>query len=95
MSELNFFESTDIPQPRDKIKIESVDAQPYPDGWRVKLVIRVTPFQERPSLEIAIDTITGGLSSPVGSYLVKTELYYEDRTKVQDQHETSFSVEAA
>jgi hypothetical protein len=117
MSELNFFESTDIPQPRSKIKIESVEATPYPDGWRVKMVIRVTPFQERPSLEIAVETIEGrrvaelsvietmhrhmeftihirGVPSPAGHYLVKTELYYEDRAKVQDHHETAFSVEA-
>jgi hypothetical protein len=118
MSELNFFESTDIPQPRDKIKIESVEANPYPDGWRVKLVIRVTPFQERPNLEITIDNIDGrrvaeltvietmhrhmeftihirGVPTPVGSYIVKTELYYEDRAKAQSFHETPFSVEAA
>ncbi len=59
MSEINFFESSDIPQPRDKIKIERVDVRPYPDGWRAKVVIDVTPFQERPSLEIVVDTILG------------------------------------
>ena len=59
MSSINFFESADIPQPKDKIKIEKVEAQPYPDGWRVRVVIDVTPFQERPNLEIRVKNAVG------------------------------------
>ncbi len=56
---INFFECGDVPQPRDKIKIERLETQPYPDGWRVKVIVEVTPFQERPNLEIRL-TAEGG-----------------------------------
>ncbi len=52
--DINFFESADVPQPRDKIKIERFEAKPYPDGWRIRIILEVTPFQERPSLEIRV-----------------------------------------
>jgi hypothetical protein len=40
--------------PRDEVRVESVKAAPYPDGRRVHVEITVTPFRERPNLEIAI-----------------------------------------
>lgn len=114
MSNINFFESNDVPQPRDKIKIERVESQPYPDGWRVKVTIEVTPFQERPSLEIrvrsgqrivselsVIETMhrlmeftvhVWGVSSPAGQYVTEVDLYYEDRTKIQDHREFTFAI---
>lgn len=49
------------PQPRDKVKIERLEVKPYPDGWRVKINVDVTPFQERPSLELYIHTAAGKL----------------------------------
>jgi hypothetical protein len=61
--EINFFESKDIPQPRDKIKIERLETTPYPDGWRLRIIIDVTPFQERPNLEIRVTTAEGRLVS--------------------------------
>lgn len=51
---INFFQPGDVPQPPDKVKIELLEASVYPDGWRVKVEIHVTPFQKRPSLEIAL-----------------------------------------
>ncbi len=54
--ELNFFESDAVPQPRDKVKITQLSAQPYPDGWRVRIMLSVTPFQERPNLEVEVVT---------------------------------------
>ncbi len=57
--ELNFFDADDVPQPKDKVRIESLTAEPYPDGWRVKLGIKVTPFQDRPSLEIQVTSYDG------------------------------------
>jgi hypothetical protein len=40
--------------PRDEVRVENVKAAPYPDGRRVHVEITVTPFRERPNLEIAI-----------------------------------------
>ena len=51
---INFFQPGDVPQPADKVKIEYLNASAYPDGWRVKVDIHVTPFQQRPSLELAL-----------------------------------------
>lgn len=113
--ELNFFESNDIPQPRDQIKIEKLKAAPYPDGWRVRVGVDVTPFQERPSLEINLFTAQGknvaqlsvietmhrsmeftihirGVQSQIGDYILRAELYYDERTHVQHQMETPFSI---
>jgi hypothetical protein len=58
--ELNFFDAADVPQPRDKIRIEKLESSPYPEGWRVRINIDVTPFQERPSLEIRVKSLTHG-----------------------------------
>jgi hypothetical protein len=51
---IDFFNPGDVPKPRAEIKIERFDVQPYPDGWRVKINVDVTPFQERPNLEIRL-----------------------------------------
>jgi hypothetical protein len=40
--------------PRDEVRVDNVKAAPYPDGRRVHVEITVTPFRERPNLEIAI-----------------------------------------
>ena len=63
MTNIDFFQSSDIPQPKDKIKVEKLEAKPYPDGWRVKVVVDVTPFLERPSLEIRVRSAEGRLVS--------------------------------
>jgi hypothetical protein len=42
---------TDAPlKPRDEIRIEALEVTPYPDRFRVRVHIQVTPFQERPNL---------------------------------------------
>ena len=51
--EINLFNDPNLaPQPRHKVKIESMRAQPYADGFRVKVNLKLTPFQERPNLVI-------------------------------------------
>lgn len=51
---INFFEPGDVPQPPDKVKIEHLKATPHADGWRVKVEVHVTPFQQRPNLELSL-----------------------------------------
>lgn len=41
--------SNRVPQPEDKIRIESLRIAPYPDRYRVLIDIKVTPFQKRPN----------------------------------------------
>lgn len=52
MSDFSFFDNNEVPQPRERVQIEALTATPYPDGTRVHLDIRLTPFLERPNLEI-------------------------------------------
>lgn len=64
---ISFFEPGDVPQPPEKVKIEHLSATVYPDLWRVGVEIHVTPFMQRPSLEIALfrkpeDKIVASLS---------------------------------
>jgi hypothetical protein len=49
---ISFFDPNAVPQPPDKVKIELLEIRPYEDGWRVGVNIHVTPFQQRPSLEL-------------------------------------------
>lgn len=60
----DFFLQNDNLRPRDEVRIENVTAIPYPDGRRVHVEIAVTPFRERPNLDI---TITSSEGRPVAS----------------------------
>jgi len=56
----NFFvENAEELQPRENVRIVQVKATPYPDGVRVRVEIHLTPFQERPSLEISARQVGG------------------------------------
>ena len=51
--EIKLFNDPNLaPQPRHKIKIEQLTVSPYADRFRVKVNLRLTPFQERPNLLI-------------------------------------------
>jgi hypothetical protein len=54
----NFFEGG---EPPENVKINSVIAQPYEDGRRVRVGFDIVPFQKRPNLEVEI-TNPGGES---------------------------------
>ncbi|MCZ2096320.1 MAG: hypothetical protein AAGU78_11955 [Chloroflexota bacterium] len=56
MSEPPRFFLTENPnlKPRDEVRIERLEAEPSPDGRRVKVQIAVTPFREQPNFEIAL-----------------------------------------
>ena len=49
-----FLQNNDNLLPRDQVKINAVTATPYPDGKRVHVAIDITPFRERPNLDITI-----------------------------------------
>lgn len=54
-----FNDSSLAPQPKRKIKIEDFTASPYPDRFRVKIALKLTPFQERPNLAVTARRLDG------------------------------------
>jgi hypothetical protein len=51
--EINLFNDANlVPQPRRKVRIEDFRVTPYSDRFRVKVNLKLTPFQERPNLVI-------------------------------------------
>jgi hypothetical protein len=51
---LPFVDPKNLPKPKEEIKIESLRAEVYPDRWRLKVNIDVTPFLVRPNLALAL-----------------------------------------
>ena len=39
----------------EETRITSLTAEPYPDGYRLRVNIEMTPFQQRPHLEVTLD----------------------------------------
>jgi hypothetical protein len=67
MTDIPLYDETeDLPLPRAKedMRFEAVSVKPYPDGRRVKLNFKLTPFRERPSVEV---TVTNALRNEVAS----------------------------
>jgi len=43
----------------EETQITSLSAEPYPDGYRVRVNIQVTPFQKRPHIEVTLKDAKG------------------------------------
>ena len=52
--EIEFFDPAEVPVPPEEVEFRSLEAEPYPDGARVKVSMTLTPFQERPSIDIEV-----------------------------------------
>ena len=62
MAEIPLYdESGEMPAPRSRaeVRFSEVAVRPYPDGRRMKLHFSLTPFLERPSVEVTV-TNRGG-----------------------------------
>ncbi|WP_119072884.1 hypothetical protein [Aggregatilinea lenta] len=63
-------------RPRDEVRIERVEAEPFPDGRRIRVQVDVTPFRERPNLEIVLHDAQGrnvGEASVIATMTFKME----------------------
>jgi hypothetical protein len=50
-----FFQEPDaIPLPPADVRIKRLEAEPWPDGRRVRVRLELTPFQQRPNAELII-----------------------------------------
>jgi hypothetical protein len=63
-----------VPQPKHKIKIEALNATPYPDRFRIFIEIKVTPFQERPNLILVARNTEGRI---VGELNIIETMHYD------------------
>ena len=52
--DIQFFEPGEAPLPPDEIAFREFVVEPLADGRRVRLSLSVTPFQQRPSIEVEI-----------------------------------------
>ena len=43
----------------EETRITSLSAEPYPDGYRLRVNIAVTPFQKRPYIEVTLNDANG------------------------------------
>ena len=43
----------------EETRITSLNAEPYPDGYRLRVNIEITPFQKRPHLEVTLNDADG------------------------------------
>jgi hypothetical protein len=43
----------------EETRITSLTAEPYPDGFRLRVNIEITPFQKRPYIEVALKDADG------------------------------------
>jgi len=43
----------------EETKISALTAQPYPDGYRLRVNIEITPFQKRPYIEVILHDADG------------------------------------
>ncbi len=49
-----FTDPTAIPLPPEEVRIQVLRAEPWPDNRRVRVVLEITPFQQRPNGTIVI-----------------------------------------
>jgi len=52
--DLTFVDSEEIPLPRHEVRLRDIAVTPLADRRRILVEIRITPFQERPNVEVAL-----------------------------------------
>lgn len=57
--DLNFVDPAEVPVPPDQVRVRRVELKPLADGRRLQVAIELTPFIDRPSLEVAVEDAAG------------------------------------
>lgn len=52
-------EEAPAPRPRAEVRFTGMTVTPYPDGRRMKLHFGLTPFEERPSVDVTVTNAAG------------------------------------
>ena len=75
--ELFFLDSDEIPLPPEEVRIRELNAEPWPDGRRVRVTLEVDPFQKRPNIDLLITDQAGkpvSIASIIESMTKKMEV---------------------
>lgn len=75
--ELFFLNPDEVPLPPNEVRIRELNAEPWPDGKRVRIAIEVDPFQKRPNIDILISNQDGkpvAVASIIESMTKKMEI---------------------
>jgi hypothetical protein len=62
MADIPLYDETEevpVPRAREAVRFTSVSVKPYTDGRRIKLSFGLTPFLERPSVDMAVTNFEG------------------------------------
>jgi hypothetical protein len=84
MQEIFFFDQDESPLAAEDVRIENATVEPYPDGTRVRVMIVLTPFFEKPNLTLQITGPKGNTISEAEVLELitrKTELTMHLRSK--------------
>ncbi len=52
--DLNFVDPSEAPVPPQEVRVRRIDLKPFPDRRRIKVHLELTPFHERPTLEVEV-----------------------------------------
>jgi hypothetical protein len=52
--DIEFGDPAEAPLPPDQVSFRSVEVEPYPDAQRVLVRLSLTPFQERPTIDLEV-----------------------------------------
>jgi hypothetical protein len=79
MNNAFFFDSVEAnPLPPEEVRITGMTAETYPEGQRVRVTIEMTPFQQRPWLELVLldsageEVTTANIIEPLNYKIVLT-----------------------
>lgn len=59
MQDIFFSNADEVPLPPDEVRIRLLEAIPRPDGQRIDVRTEITPFQQRPNVELSIRNPAG------------------------------------
>jgi hypothetical protein len=57
--DLNLVDPEDVPRPRDEVRLRQLAVTPSGDGRRLRVDIELTPFLERPNLDLDVLDASG------------------------------------
>jgi hypothetical protein len=70
MADIPLYDQSDdmpAPRPRAEVRFDGLAIKPYPDGRRMRLHFGLTPFLERPSVDVSV-------TNPAGSEVASLHL---------------------